>query len=271
MLYATVDTFSLDRGPCAFALGLCKAAGAGLTGFLVNLDANAPANPAGRSLEQAREDFRQRAEANAAHAAALVAQGGAAGVDAQVVTALDHSRGVVGCLADHARLHDLLVIGADRGGLMSDRLVAESALFEIGRPMIVVPAGHEAGFACRRIAVAWDNSRVAARALADGLSVLPGVEEVILLTIGGEKAVHSSLADHEVEAVLARRGVTASVVRHDLAGRDIGSALQDGAIALGADVLAMGGYGHSRLRDFILGGATLSVLADPRLPVLLSH
>lgn len=271
MLYATVDTFALDRGPAAFALGLCGAAGAALMGFLVNLDANAPSSPVGRTLEQAREDFRLRADTNAANADALIARGAQTGLDVQVIAALDHSRGLVGCLADHARLHDVLVIGADQRGLMSDRLVAESVLFEIGRPMIVVPQDQAAAFASRRVAVAWDNSRAAARALADALSVLPGVEEVIFLTIGGEKAVHSSLAESEMETALARRGVSARVVRHELRGRDIGTALQDGALELGADVLAMGGYGHSRLRDFILGGATLSVLAKPRLPVLLSH
>lgn len=271
MLYATVDTFDLDRGAAALALGLCKAAAAGLTGFLVNLDANAPTSAASRSLDQVRDNYRVRAEANTINADALVGRASGLGVSARTVTGIDHSRGIIGCMVDHARLHDVLVIGTDSAGLMSDRLVAESALFETGRPMLVAPATFSGDFAARRICVAWDNSRVAARALGDALAVLPGVEEVALLTVGGEKAVDSCLSGQEAAAVLARGGLAVSAVERELDGRSIGDALQDGSADLGADVLVMGGYGHSRLRDFILGGATLSVLGDPRLPVLLSH
>ena len=271
MLYATVDTFDLDHGPVVLALGLCETVGASLTGFLLNLDANVPPSPDGRSLEQMRKEFALREEANGTNADALLTQAAQRGVDAETITTLDHSRGVIGCLADHARLPDLDVIGADTAGMMSDRLIAENLLFEIGRPMLVAPAGYTGAFAWHRIAVAWDNSRVAARALGDALALFPGIEEVVLLSIGGEKAIHSSLDNEDIERALKRRGVAARVERQELNGRSIGEAIQGGARELGAGLLVMGGYGHSRLRDFVLGGATLSVLRDPQLPVLLSH
>jgi len=168
-------------------------------------------------------------------------------------------------------LHDLVVIGADSSGMLSDRLIAENLLFEIGRPMMIVPSDFSGEFTCRRIAVAWDNSRVAARALGDALALFAGIEEVVLLTIGGEKAILSSLDHDGMVRMLERRGVSARVERRDLNGRSIGDAIQDSARETGANLLVMGGYGHSRLRDFILGGATLSVFAHPQLPVLLSH
>lgn len=271
MLYATVDTFDFDHGAVPLALGLCDAMEAGLTGFLLSLDANAPPSSDGRSLEQMREEFALREEANRTNSGELLVQAAKRGITAETVTTLDHSRGVIGCLADHARLHDLVVIGADSSGLMSDRLIAENLLFEIGRPMLVAPSGFTGVFACGRIAVAWDNSRVAARALGDALALMPGIEEVVLLTIGGEKAIRSSLDDDDIARMLRRRNVSARVARQELNGKSIGTAIKDGVCEVGADLLVMGGYGHSRLRDFILGGATLSVLGDPRMPVLLSH
>lgn len=168
-------------------------------------------------------------------------------------------------------MHDLVVIGADGDGMISDRLIAESLLFEIGRPLLVAPADFNGDFTCSRMGVAWDNSRVAARALGDALAVFPDIEEIVLLSIGDEKAIHSSLANADVERILKRPGGAARVEWQELNGRAIGKAIQGGARELGAYLLVMGGYGHSRLRDFILGGATLSVLEDPQMPVLLSH
>jgi nucleotide-binding universal stress UspA family protein len=271
MLYATVDSFALDKGAAALALSLSQSLGGPITGFLVSVDANVPPSREGRSMAQLEEDFRSRAEANTANGLALIELAAARGVAASVIHDYDHSRGMIGCVADRARLHDILVIGADQQGLMSDRLVAESLLFSIGRPMLVAPADWTGEFAPRRIVLAWDNSRVAARALADALAVSPMAEELILLTIGGEKAIDSSLDQEATMASLAATGIAAHMVQRPLAGRDIGLALQEEALALGGDVLVMGGYGHSRLRDFILGGATLSVLGDPRLPISLSH
>lgn len=106
---------------------------------------------------------------------------------------------------------------------------------------------------------------------AMALALFPGIEEVGLLSIGGEKAIHTSVGNEDVERVLKRRGVAPWVEWQELNGRSIAEAIQGGARELGADLLVMGGYGHSRLRDIILGGATLSVLKDPQLPVLLSH
>lgn len=271
MLYATVDTFRPDRGHVPLALSLCEALGASLTGVLLNLDANIPPGETSLRLDEMNERFGRRAEANRGNAEALVQLAARRGVGAETVCELDHSRGVIGCLADHARLHDIVVIGSDDEGMMSDRLIAESLLFETGRPMLLAPAVWSGTLSCRTIVVAWDNTRVAARALFDALTLLRGVDEVVLLMIGGEKAIRSSLDEGAMARTLGRRGKPVRVVRKELRHRSIGAAIQEEALELGADLLVMGGYGHSRLRDFILGGATLSVLGEPRLPVLLSH
>jgi nucleotide-binding universal stress UspA family protein len=121
------------------------------------------------------------------------------------------------------------------------------------------------------IAVAWDCSRVAARALNDALRLLPAGGRVSILTLGDEKV----LARDDVAGALAQslvlRGYQAAAIQATLKGRPIGEALQDEATATGAQLLVMGGFGHSRLRDFILGGATKGVFDDLRMPVLLAH
>lgn len=271
MLYATVDTFVAESGAAAFALELGEALGAGLTGFLLSLDANAPPPEQGSGLAAMETVFAQRATLNQANAERFRADAAKRGLEVEAVTSLDHSRGAVSCIADHARLHDVIVTGADGRGHMSDRMVAQDLLFQTGRPQIVVPTAWRGSFAGRRIVVAWDNSPVAARALFDALVLLPEVEVVHLLTIGGEKAIHSALAADVTAQMLSRRGISFHAVERALQGRPVGTAMQDAAIELGAEMLVMGGYAHSRLRDLVLGGATLSVMADPRLPVLLSH
>jgi nucleotide-binding universal stress UspA family protein len=121
------------------------------------------------------------------------------------------------------------------------------------------------------IAVAWDESRAAARAVGDALSILSRSVRVSVLTVGDEKALRDLAMSESLAASLARRGYEAQAVDLALDGRDIGAALQDGAREQGAQLLVMGGFGHSRLREFFLGGATQGILTDLTLPVLLSH
>lgn len=148
--------------------------------------------------------------------------------------------------------------------------LAQSLLFGTGRPCIVVPPS--AGpMPLDHIAIAWDASRVAARALADALPMLADGGQVSILTVQGEKRLAGPNIADTLSAALVRRGIRATPRSINLSGRPIAEVLQVAAIEAGARLLAMGGYGHSRVRDFILGGATKGVLNDLRLPVLLSH
>lgn len=271
LLYATVDTFNLDRGAVALALSFCEATDSYLTGYLLNLDANVPPNKDGRSYQQMSAEFDLREANNNANANQLVESARQRGIDAQAVTTINHAHGIAGCVVDQARLHDVLVMGCDSMGMLSDRMLAEHFLFEIGRPILVAPPDFAGEFTCKRVVVAWDNSRVAARALGDALMLIPGIEEIILLTVGDEKNVRSSLNHAATEQLLMRRIGSVRSLTKSLDGRSIGEAIQDSALEINANLLVMGGHGHSRLREFILGGATLSVLAHPRIPVLISH
>jgi nucleotide-binding universal stress UspA family protein len=253
LLFAAAESASPDRGAARYAIELARAQGAALTVFVIALDVTTP----GRSTDAA------------AVTQAVARAAGAANVACTAITAHSHAMGVTEVIAEHARLHDLVVTGCDANSLLSERTVAEHLLFEAGRPLLVVPADFQGPVATDRAIVAWDNSRFAARALADTL--LLGVKTLTLLTIDGDKQVPGDLDAPAREALLVRRGLS---VRHHSApkaGRGIGEALQQEAQTAGADLLAAGGFGHARLRRFVLGSATSELLADLRVPVLFSH
>lgn len=168
--------------------------------------------------------------------------------------------------AEEARYADLTVLPWVRDSGARD--LAEAVIFGAGRPVILVPEGG-AVTDSGHLAIAWDGSRVAARALADALPLKPWTQ-ISVLTVRGEKPVGEGVGAR-LAAALAAGGLTAAALDVALDGRPIGVALQEAAQGAGAGLLAMGGFGHSRLRDMVLGGATKGVLADLRMPVLLSH
>lgn len=155
-----------------------------------------------------------------------------------------------------------------------DRLViqdlAQSVVFGAGRPAILVPpsAGSEP---IAHVAIAWDGSRVAARALADAMSLIKADTRVTVLTVQDEKKLDRLDIAEILVMSLKRRGIDALAYSLTLDGSPIAEALQSSALAAGANLLVMGGFGHSRLRDFVLGGATKGIFSKLRMPVLLSH
>lgn len=170
--------------------------------------------------------------------------------------------------AHEARYYDLSILPwSDASVAPQD--VTQSVVFGSGRPTIIVPPSTGPD-PVSHLAIAWDGSRVAARALGDALALLPEGGRVTVLTVQDEKPLAGKLAE-TLATVLEKRGLVAQAHSISLGKRKIGEALQEEALRAGATLLAMGGFGHSRIRDFILGGATRGVFADLRLPVLLSH
>lgn len=264
MLFSSVDAFAVDDGATSLALQLCELTAARLTAVLLDLQGSSP--------HPARPDPAHGAEvALAPFVSAIESAARQRAVDANVVTSLHHSFGVGGCLSDRLRLHDAGIIGVSRDGLMTERMLAEHLLFESGRPVILAPPHLERPLALGRIAIAWDNTRTAARALNDAVALFGTGAEYVLVSVGDDKDIASSLDRDEIHAALERRGVRVSLEQRNRGGEVIGNALQRAAIELGADVLAMGGFGRSRLKELLLGGATAQVLDTPWLPVLMSH
>jgi len=146
--------------------------------------------------------------------------------------------------------------------------IAEAVLFGSGGPVWVFP-DTEAPAHLVAVAIAWDGGRASARAVRDALPILVEADQVTILT-ADDKPIDGPSAD-ALRDYLEAHDVQAVPVSVRCGEWPVGEALQDAALECGAGLLVMGGYGHSRLREFALGGATRSVLARARLPILMSH
>lgn len=175
-------------------------------------------------------------------------------------------------VTEHARMHDITMIPIGEQATLQ-QYVAECVIFGSGRPTIVLPEVPKRGgpLSFDVVGVAWDFSRPAARAVADALPILERAKTVRVVTITKEKTINTRRSGTELAKHLACHGIEVVVEEEEAAGRAIGQALDDYAAARELDLLVMGAYGHSRMRDFILGGATKTIVANPPLPVLLSH
>ena len=174
-------------------------------------------------------------------------------------------------LVDYARLRDLTLVSIPEGEHVS-RWYAETIIFGSGLPTMVLPEVRKRPeFALNSVIVAWDFSRPAARAVADALPLLQKSKRVFVLTITNEKVIDTRRSSAELAKHLARHGVDVTLDVVDAGGRSIGDAMESYVASRNGDLLVMGAYGHSRLREFILGGATKSALARPSVPIFFSH
>lgn len=177
--------------------------------------------------------------------------------------------------AVHARYADVAVMTrpSEGGGGDVREEIIEGVLFHSGRPALIAPPNWSGGSIGKRVAVAWDASREATRALSEADDILEFAEQVTIVTVDAKPKMfgHGEQPGANIAAHLARRGLPADVRNVDGGGRGAALAILEEATALGADLLVMGGYAHSRLRDLVFGGATRDMLRAATLPVLLAH
>jgi nucleotide-binding universal stress UspA family protein len=175
-------------------------------------------------------------------------------------------------LIEYSRLRDLTIVPVPEGNYFDQRY-AESIIFGSGRPTVVLPHTRKrtGSFALDTVIVAWDFSRPATRAMADAMPILEKAKRVCVLTVTKEKAIDTRRSGAELAKHLARHSVDVVLDEVDAKGRSIGDVFEAHVTYRNADLLVMGAYGHSRIREFILGGATMRMLARPPVPVFLSH
>lgn len=166
---------------------------------------------------------------------------------------------------------DLVIVGQRQREQLAETGVpgdfVESVLIDSGRPLLVVPYIGTRGSIGRTIMVAWKESRETARAVAAALPLLERAERVHVASWG--KAPESQ--PDELIAYLHRHGAAATTHHYGEETGDIGAFILSAAADLDADMLVMGGYGHSRAREWVLGGATRAVLEAMTVPVLMAH
>jgi nucleotide-binding universal stress UspA family protein len=181
----------------------------------------------------------------------------------------------LGQVALHARYADLTIIGqqeSDSTSGVDTRLQGELPL-AAGRPVLVVPSIYRDAPVGRHALVAWNASREAARAVHDALPLLANSSHVHVLTLGpaGPGNGHGEDPGADIALFLARHGLKVTVHRDTAKGSDYGNRLLSRAFDLSADLIVMGAWGHSRLRERVLGGVTRTLLESMTVPVLMAH
>ncbi len=192
---------------------------------------------------------------------------------AEIAVTTERMAGAIALLgelaAEQARYFDLSLVGWEAANATS-KATARTIVFGSGRPTMILPELSQVN-TLKHIAIAWDGGRAAARAVADALPFLQQASEISVLTVTGEKPLKEQEAAERLAQGLRQRGLAAqasSIIAEDC---PIATTIQSHAVGLRADLLVMGAFGHSRVRDFVLGGATKGVLDNLLLPVLLSH
>jgi nucleotide-binding universal stress UspA family protein len=192
------------------------------------------------------------------------------GINVETISEKRFTADIPHTLAEYARFRDLTILPIPAGDDV-DQWYAETVIFESGRPALVIPGTMNAPFRLDTAVVAWDFSKTAARAVADANPLLLKAKVVHVVTVTNEKQIETQRSATELARHLAHHGIKVNVDAADAAGRDIGTTLKSYCRSRNADLLIMGAYGHSRFREFVLGGATRSMLSAPTLPVLMSH
>jgi|SRR5215467_1346398 len=170
------------------------------------------------------------------------------------------------------RRFDLVVVGQpERQKSMPDEVIDEGVLFESGRPVIFVPFIHKGGMNVDRVMVCWDGGRAATRAIADAMPFLKKAKQVEVVIISDKPSKKDEIPGADLGQHLARHGLKVDVKRITSPDIDVPSTILSYAADSSADMIVMGGYGHSRLREFVLGGATRGLLEAMTVPVLMSH
>lgn len=179
------------------------------------------------------------------------------------------------CLS--ARYADLVIAGQpqfrDEGATGLPPAYAADLVLSAGRPVLFVPYAGRFPAIGKRVLVAWNASPEAARAVTDAIPMLKGAAEVEVVAFDpdGFAAHHGEVPGADIALFLARHGVKVTVSQQAGAGMEVGLQLLSRAADRGSDLIVMGGYGHSRLREWVLGGATRTLLETMTVPVLMSH
>jgi nucleotide-binding universal stress UspA family protein len=170
-----------------------------------------------------------------------------------------------------ARLYDLTIVlqpEPDHGSF--DNTMPQEILFQSGGPVLFIPHTHKGPFELRRIGIAWDGSRLAARALRDAAPFLARAQAITIISVNEAQAPAEASAE-ALTTHLARRGLTARIERMAADHAYIQPAILSIAADAGLDLIVMGGYGRSRLQERILGGVTRGMLQSMTVPTLMSH
>lgn len=173
-----------------------------------------------------------------------------------------------------ARYADLTILGPDllASHTLKDKVI-QGALFSSGKPILLVPEGARPTLEPKRILVAWDARLESSRAVRESLDMLKSADEVHIVMVDPieDEFHHGAEPGADAATYLARHGVKVTVERLPSANHSVADVLRQHAGDVAAELMVMGAYGHSRLRERIFGGVTKSMLEGQSLPVLMAR
>jgi nucleotide-binding universal stress UspA family protein len=276
MIKDIVVNLSIGEKPgpaCDYAISVAAAFDAHLAGIAFLYDPIVPVSGAGYiPAEVIETQERDNETATRAALDRFAAASARAGVTVEPLTLSASFGGVGEQFGRIARRFDLSIVGqAEPETSAVEEIIAESALFESGRPVIIVPYIQKAPLKLDRVMLCWDGSRAAARAIADAMPLLHRAGRVEVVIVANERGKQDEIEGADMGAHLARHGLNVEVKRIALGGIDVADVILSHAADASSDFIVMGGYGHSRLREFVLGGVTRSILRSMTVPVLMSH
>ena len=256
-----------------YAISVAEAFGAHLAGVAFVYDAIVPISGGGYIPADLIDA--QVADNKAAAQAALdrfTASAKRQGVAFESVMLSASTAGAAEQFSRVARRFDIAIVGqAEPETFGIEQIMAETALFESGRPLIVVPYIQKASLKLDNVMVCWDGSRTAARAIADAMPFLERAKRVEVVIAANERGKQDEIAGADMGEHLARHGLKVEVNRSARGDIDVADLLLSHAADSGADFIVMGGYGHSRWREFVLGGVTQGIFRSMTAPVLMAH
>jgi nucleotide-binding universal stress UspA family protein len=278
MTFKTILTISgpdLGDRDLKLVAGLCEQVGAHLSVLVVALAAPPPVGEYAAIvsdvwLQERQEDMKRLKERTTAVSAFLA--GSTLSADASIeypeIAWADETIG------RRARYADLTVAGPEllARGTLKEKAI-EGALFSSGKPLLLVPEDAPPTLMPKRVLVAWDSRIEASRAVRESLEILVKAETVHLTLVDpvqGENH-HGEEPGADAAAYLARHGVKVTVDRLPKSNHSVADVLRQHAIDVSAELMVMGAYGHSRLRERIFGGVTRSIVESPSLPIFMAR
>jgi nucleotide-binding universal stress UspA family protein len=255
-----------------YAIAVAAAFDAHLTGIAFLYDPIVPLSGAGHVPAEVIVTQRDYQDAVRAVRERFAAASADAGITAKQLTLSASAVGAGDQFGKIARRFDLAVVGqAEPETNASEGIIVEAALFDSGRPVIIVPYIQKAPLKLDRVMVCWDGSRAAARAIGDAMPLMQRAGSVEVVAVTNERGKQDQVEGADIGAHLARHRLNVEVKRIPLGDIDVADMLLSHAADAEIDFIVMGGYGHSRLRQFVLGGVTRSILRSMTAPVLMSH
>nr|WP_244646243.1 universal stress protein [Bradyrhizobium campsiandrae] len=172
----------------------------------------------------------------------------------------------------HSLHADLVLVGHPKPGGLPDDWSAETMLLATGVPVLIVPNGWTAGTIAENVVVAWNASREARRAITDAIPLLQKARTVSIIVVDAEANTnHGQEPGADIALYLSRHGINVMVEQVRSDGRSIAGTIMDRALLLGADLLVLGAYSHSRSREVLFGGVTRSLLKSAAIPLFIAH